>query len=463
MDTLKKRRRTASDPDTQTLHAEVPDSDLLHPRKVQMDYRNDPQLSQWFEELNDLGKHWICGSVDTAPPAEDESPGTHLGFGKRFQQEKDPRRRALLEQAWVLTYAALWANGTKFFVNHSDIDSVINRAIGYLMSDIMRYDPSKGPLGDMISSQLSKRISDSLRHMRGPRNHEEFSDKLDDIQNAWPIHRAVSEEKVEELIDLLFSFYYKEVERKLNTEEKRLSEKDYLRELLHGFDPVNQKLSSVVRLWVDERLNGHIIDHHTVSTDTLLDTDGRTRVIDLIESNVAVDEEAEQKAMTDTALRELAQVLNFKAHQSPTCMDNEFYRNQRICYTEKIVCLIQQYRTPNFNQHDMLRALLDSYLRHFLDLPEGERSFDLKTTPIKPLEYFKNPDSPPETWRTPTEWSSKDFLPAIVPISYLERYFHLKTTDSAVTKFRKSFNQSLWKALEDLDSLKESFEIKEPT
>ena len=462
MDTLKKRRRTASDPDTQTVHAEVPDSDLLHPRKVQMDYRRDPQLSQWFKELNDLGKHWICGSGETAPP-EDESPGTHLGFGKRFQQEKDPRRRALLEQAWVLTYAALWENGTKFFVNHSDIDSVINRTMGYLMSDIMRYNPSKGLLGDMISSQLSKRISDSLRHMKGPRNHEEFSDKLDDIQNAWPIHRAVSEEKVEELIDLLFSFYYKEVERKLNTEGKRLSEKDYLRALLHSFDPVNQKLSSVVRFWVDNRLGGNATDHHTISTDALLDKDGKTRMIDLIESNTAVDTEAEQKALADTALWELAQILNFKALQSPKCMDSEFYRNQRICYTEKIVCLIQQHRTPNFNRYDMLQALLDSYLRHFLDLPEGARSFDLKTTPPKKLEYFKNPDSPPETWRTPTEWSSKDFLPAIVPISYLERHFHQKTTNSAVSKFRQDFIQSLQNALENRAALKESFETKEPT
>ena len=210
----------------------------------------------------------------------------------------------------------------------------------------------------------------------------------------------------------------------------------------------------MVRFWINNRLGGNAIDHHTISPDALLDKGGKTRVIDQIESNVAVDEEAEQKAMTDTALRELAQVLNFKAHQSPTCMDNEFYRNQRICYTEKIVCLIQQYRTPNFNRQDMLNALLDSYLHHFLNLPEGARSFDLKTTPIKPLEYFKNPDSPPETWRTPTDWNSKDFLPAIVPISYLKQYFHQKTTNSDITKFRKSFNQSLWKALEDLDSLR---------
>lgn len=390
MDSLKKRRCTASDPDTQTVHAEVLDSDLLHPRKVQMDYRKDPQLSQWFRELNDLGKHWICGSGDAAPP-EDESPETHLGFGKRFQQEKDPRRRALLEQAWMLTYAALWENGTKHFVNHSDIDSIINRTMGYLMSDIMRYDPSKGLLGDMISSQLRKRVSDSLRHMRGSRNHADFSDKLDD------------------------------------------------------------------------RLGGNAADHHTISTDALLDTDGKTRVIDLIGSNVAVDTEAVQKTLTDTALWELAQTLNFKALQSPECMDNEFYRNQRICYTEKIVCLIQQHRTPDFNRQDMFRALLDSYLRHFLDLQEGERSISLKKAPRKPLEYFKNPNSPPETWRTPTEWNNKDFLPAIVPISYLERYFHQKATDSAVTKFRTSFNQSLRKALEDHAALKESFEIKEPT
>ena len=112
--------------------------------------------------------------------------------------------------------------------------------------------------------------------------------------------------------------------------------------------------------------------------------------------------------------------------------------------TERILFLAKFSVLPSFNRQDLFRAMLGSYLRHFAQVPEDGKPFDLAELTFKPLEQILDPASAPDTWKTPLQWSgATDYLPAKVPISYLKHRFGVIADDNAVNKFRKDFYKAI--------------------
>lgn len=377
----------------------------ISPRQVQMDCRR----VEWFEELNQLGKHW-----------------------RTDLPKDDPLRKMQVGQALSLAYAALWANGTKDFMYRKDMDDVIGKAMEYLKSDINNYDPEKSPLGSMVSSKIEGRIKDAKRNLRHVRDHQEWFSQLEFFHNSWPDDPSVRSALIEKLITDTFRFYQKRIDSRLKTAELRNAAEARLRGRLLAFEPQEQTLGALIRLWVDEELGGDRQDITVVSADVPMGEDGENTMGEMLPApganpiqQLMDSEEYSVILMAMVASYQIA--LGDKNLKART-------RYCRLNYTEQLSCFGQQLNLPQTHSQDLLKPLDPDYFRYFM-YTGNAKEITLRT--IAKAKLLPVVGEGPYLLVN-TKWDDHGFLPAKAQIGYLKSR-GISSSDSTVSGHRTRY------------------------
>ena len=385
----------------------------LTSREYQMMVRREA----WYQELNNLGAHWH--------PRE---------------SEHDARWRSQVDQAWMLAYIALRANGTKYFAHLDDEDSIINKAWELLRGDIESYDPRKSALGERISSKIKLRIYDAQDKSSRKRDHDAWEDELTMFQNCRPAGPDQLESWIDSIIRKAFRFYRRRIDAVAATPEIRANVRNALADMLARFDPSTQSLLKLMDLWVSDVLHGDQEDVSVVSLDKPIGDDEETTLSHQIPDDSTDPANLVQQRNAYSILL-IALIANYQVHVGQGKLKAKT-RYARLNYTEQLACFAQAVPLPDDHTQDLLNPLEDDYFRYFMHTapgPLGLRAVEnarLRTVIGSGPYLLEN-----------ERWDKHGLLPAKAQMGYLDS-IGIHSSDATISGHRKPYKQGFLSDLE---------------
>lgn len=365
--------------------------------------------------------------------------------------------RSQVEEAWGLAYLCIWNMRGKHGEHASYTDDERSDAAIHIKKALMNYDPARQSLVKYVEQK-------SILLLKGAwaRGLDIEYDAPEDTPNADAWDQELlqlqqladgSEDWADNVSDILYARFASRLKSKFPLKDQRRQAMDALKRDLLAYDPRTEELKALVERWMVQVLGGDRkppADKGVLGTslDSTIGEDGDSTLGSMIPSDEPSIEARSAKRMAAwDILGAIARVLNFQRAMNPDiAQNNEDHRHQRMCYTEKVLFLAKHSTMPGTGRQDLLRALLESYLDHFALMPPKGSSVNLAALPFKTLEQIEDPDSSPDTWVTPLEWSgANDYLPARVPITYLRHRHGEEATDGSVNRFRRDFYKALKK------------------
>lgn len=365
--------------------------------------------------------------------------------------------RSQLDEAWGLAYLCIWNMHGKHGEHASYTEDERSDAAIHIKKALMNYDPARQSLVKYVEQKSILLLKGAwARGMdieydapEEPRNPDAWDQELLQLQQL----ADGSEDWADNVTDILYARCASRLKSKFSLKDQRRQVMDALKRGLQAYDPRTEELKDFVDRWLTQVLGGEKktpADKGVLGTslDSTVGEDGETTLGDMIAGDeLSVEARSARRLAAWDILGTIAKVLNFQHAMDPAiARKNEEHRHQRMCYTEKVLFLAKHSTMPGSGRQDILRALLESYLDHFALMPPVGSSVNLAVLPFKTLEQIEDPDSSPDTWVTPLEWSgANDYLPARVPITYLKQRYAEAASDGSVNRFRRDFYKALKK------------------
>lgn len=392
------------------------------------------QHTPWRERLNVLGSRWV-----------------------RNTPEHSAAFLAQVNEAWELAYLHIWNLQGNNGVYARFTDDERNDAAIHMRTALMNYDPARQNLLKFVEQKsillLKGAWARGIDIEYDVPESEEYSQDWKDELDAFQKCSDGSSEWVDSMASILYTRYSSRIKSKFFKKEQRIQVLDSLKTHLYSYDPQQLSLEDYVDQWLTETLGGSTKASSKKgilgpSIDIKIGEDEDITIGDMIPNSAPLVEDlVTAKISVWSSITALASILNFQESMNPHIADtDEEHRNNRMCYTEKVLFLAQNSPVPQSRHKDILRAMLISYLNYFSIIPNDGSPINLTTLDFKTVEQIEDPSSPTETWVTPLNWrEGTDFLPAKVPINYLKHHHGITHKDPYITKIRKEFYKYLRK------------------
>lgn len=370
---------------------------------------------------------------------------------------------AQVNEAWEMAYLCIWNlhGRAGMYARYTD-DERAEAAI-QMHTSLMKYDPKDQPLLKYVYQK-------SILLLKGAwaRGIDIESDPPAADGSDWELELETlqliadgSEEWVDAAFSLIHSRHASRIKAKFHEKEARDEVREDLKKRLSNCDPGTLDLKELASQWAKDVLGGEKkIPTNLGILGTSLDTPvGEEKELTLgnllADPGPSVEDQVHDWIASWDILSAMAAKLNYDSAKNPNQTHTvEKHRRMRMCYTERVLFLAKSSDHPIPDGKFMTRAMLESYLQHFSVLPQDWNARTLPDLPFKTEEEILDPDSSPDTWATPLEWSgASDYLPAIVPKTYLIRNFNERVADSTVSEFRKTFYKECKKLVGDRYSI----------